>query len=69
MMKKILDERYVLHRYKATSHAGVVMAVLTGGWFLYNQLSTHVYRWDLVAILGAGAVTKLIAMIYYRTHE
>jgi len=33
-MGKILDERYFLHRYKATSHAGVVMAVLMGGVML-----------------------------------
>jgi hypothetical protein len=65
-MSKILDERYFLHRYKATSHAGVLMAVLMGGVFLYSQLHDRVYRWDLAAILAAGAVTKLVAMIYYR---
>ena len=33
------DERYVLHRYKATSHAAVVGAVLLGGFFLYDFLA------------------------------
>ena len=65
-MKKMLDERYFLHRYKATSHAGVAMAILMGVWFLYNQLAHQVSRWDLLAILAAGAVTKLTAMIYFR---
>lgn len=65
-MGKILDERYFQHRYKATSHAGVVMAVLMGGVFLYSQLHDQIFRWDLVAIMVAGAITKLIAMVYYR---
>lgn len=65
-MGKILDERYFLHRYKATSLAGVVMAVLMGGVFLYSQLHDQVIRWDLAAIMAAGAFTKVIAMIYYR---
>ena len=68
-MNKILDERYFHHRYKATSHAGLVMAVLVVGLFLYYQLHDDVLRWDLAAVLAAGAVTKLIAMVYYRRAE
>lgn len=65
-MSKILDERYLLHRYKATSHAGVVMAVLVAGFFLYHHLHNQEFRWDLLIPLIAGAVTKLVAMVYYR---
>ena len=65
-MSKILDERYFLHRYKATSHAGVVIAFLVAALFLYNHLHHHVFRWDLLIPLIAGAVTKVIAMAYYR---
>ena len=65
-MKKILDERYFLHRYKATSHAGIVMAVLVAAFFLYHRLHDDVFRWDLLIPLLAGAVTKVIAMVHYR---
>jgi Na+-translocating ferredoxin:NAD+ oxidoreductase RnfD subunit len=68
-MNKILDERYFLHRYKATSHAGIVIAVLVAGFFLYYQLHEKVIRWDLAIPLVAGAVTKVVAMIYYRRTE
>jgi hypothetical protein len=68
-MNTLLDERYFLHRYKATSHAGVVMAMLVAGLFIYHQLHDHVIRWELAAILAAGVVTKVIAMIYYRRRE
>ena len=65
-MNKILDERYVLHRYKATSHAGIVMAVAVAGFFLYYRLHDNVFRWELAIPLFAGAVTKIVAMVYYR---
>jgi hypothetical protein len=65
-MSKLLDERYFLHRYKATSHAGIVMAVLVAGFFLYQHLHDNIFRWDLLIPLIAGVVTKLIAMVYYR---
>jgi hypothetical protein len=65
-MNKILDERYFLHRYKATSHAGIVMAVLVAGFFLYYRLHDDVFRWDLAIPLIAGAITKVVALVYYR---
>ena len=68
-MNKILDERYFLHRYKATSHAGIVMAVFVAGFFLYYRLHDDVFRWDLAVPLFAGAMTKVAAMVYYRRVE
>ena len=65
-MSTILDERYFLHRYKATSHAGIVMAVLVAGFLLYGRLHDHVFRWDLFVPLLGGALTKVVAMVYYR---
>jgi hypothetical protein len=65
-MSTILDERYFLHRCKATSHAGIVMAVLVAAFFLYGRLHDQVFRWDLFIPLLAGALTKVVAMVYYR---
>jgi hypothetical protein len=61
-----IDERFIHHRYRATSHAAVVGGVLTGGLFLYYQLFEKTMRWDLAVILLAMAVTKIAAMLYYR---
>lgn len=69
MISRILDERDFLHRYKATSHAGVVMAVSMAALFLYSRLHDRVIRWDLLAVMGAGALTETLAMIYFRRTE
>ena len=61
-----MDERYFLHRYKASSHAGVVGGVLMGGWFLYEHLANGHLRWDIAVIMGAMALTKLGFLFYYR---
>ncbi len=61
-----MDERFMLHRYKSTSHACVVGSVLMGAWILYERFAHHQTRWDLLIILGAMAVTKLSFMLWYR---
>jgi hypothetical protein len=62
----MLDERYRLHRFKSTSHAAVVAAVLMGALFVYERNHNDVLRVDLLVILGAMAVTKFAAMLFYR---
>ena len=62
----MIDERYVLHRYKATSHAAVVGSVLLGGFFLYDFLARDLLRWDIAIVMTVMAVTKLGALVYYR---
>jgi hypothetical protein len=61
-----MDERFVLHRYKSTSHAAVVGGLLLGGWFLYEFYAHRRLRWDIGAILLAMAATKTGALLYYR---
>lgn len=62
----MIDERFLMHRLRSTSLAAVVGAVLMGAWSLYNLYGRGIRRWDLMAILGAMAVVKLGAMLYYR---
>lgn len=64
-----MDERYVLHRYKSTSHAGVVGGVLMGLWFLYENWAHHRLRWDIGAIMLVMALVKIGSLIYYRTKQ
>jgi hypothetical protein len=60
------DERFILHRYYATRLAMVVGILLITGWFCYELVANQHLRWDLVIIAGAMAITKVLAMIYYR---
>jgi hypothetical protein len=65
----MIDERFLLHRFKATSHAAVVGAVLLAGFFYYDLMARELFRTDIAITLGAMAVTKLAAMLYYRRTE
>lgn len=62
----MIDERFLLHRFKATSHAALVAAALAAFFFLRDYYRGAGVRVDLLIILLAMVVTKLAAMIYYR---
>jgi hypothetical protein len=64
-----VDERFVLHRYKSTSHAAVVGGVALGGWLLFQFYAHHQLRWDLLIILAMMAVTKMSALAWYRLRD
>ena len=62
----MIDERFLMHRLRSTSLAGIVGAVLTAAIFLYHYYKNDVFRRDLFAVLIVMAVVKLGTMIYYR---
>ena len=60
-----IDERFLTHRLRSTSIGGLAAILLTAVFFFYN-LSHHVIRWDLFAIVATGGVVKMAVMIWYR---
>jgi hypothetical protein len=60
------DERSIMHRCYATRLAMVVGIILIAGWFCYELVANQHLRWDLAIIGGTMAVTKVLAMLYYR---
>ena len=60
-----MDERYVLHRLKATRASAIVGFILLGGWFMWEQVVNHVFRMEILVIIGAMAAAKIGTMIYY----
>lgn len=62
----MVDERFIMHRFKATRLATVVGMVLMFVYFNYEVVANKTIRWDLLIILVAMAVTKVGAMLYYR---
>ena len=63
---KELDERFLTHRLKSTSIAGVVGGVLAVGLFAYQHYVNDVWCWDLFAVAATMAAVKLAAMAWYR---
>ncbi|MBN1781563.1 hypothetical protein JW948_10585 [bacterium] len=61
-----MDERYLMHRLRSTSLAGVIGAVVAGILVLYQFHAKNIFRWDLFSVLLVMALVKLGAMLYYR---
>ena len=63
---KALDERFMLHRLKSTSLAGVIGGVVAVGLWAYHYYAEHVWSWDPFAVAIAMVGVKLAAMAWYR---
>lgn len=62
---QVTDERFIIHRAHATRWSAVMGILIMCGWILYDFASHQLIRWDFIIIMGAMALTKLIAMVYY----
>ena len=63
---KELDERFMLHRLKSTSLAGVTGGLVAVGLWAYQYYAEHVWSWHLFAVAATMASVKLGAMAWYR---
>jgi low affinity Fe/Cu permease len=54
-------------RYHSSRLALVAGLISIFIWFSYELLANHQLRWDLIIIAGVMALTKIIAMLYYRS--
>jgi hypothetical protein len=63
---EMLDERFVMHRFKSTRLAVLAGLLVLLAFFTYDAVARDIIRWDLLAISTVIAVVKVCAMIYYR---
>jgi hypothetical protein len=61
-----IDERFLTHRLRSTSIAGVTGGTLAMLLFAYRYYVGHVWSWDLFAVGLTMAVVKVSLMIWYR---
>lgn len=62
----VMDERFLMHRLRSTSLAGVaggVAAMLLFAWRFYVG---HVWSWDLLAVGFTIVIVKWVVMLYFR---
>lgn len=69
IMGKVIDERFLQHRLKSTSLAGIVGGIFAICLFGYHFYFNHVWSWDLFAVAITIVAVKLLAMIYYRVTD
>ncbi len=61
----VIDERFLNHRLKSTSLAGIVGALLAIGLFMYRFYFNGLWSWDLLAVGSTFVAVKLAVMTYY----
>jgi hypothetical protein len=61
-----IDERFLNHRLRSTSIAGMCGSMVAGGLFLYRFLVDRIIHWDLFAVVVTMAAVKVGMMLWYR---
>lgn len=65
LLGRAIDERFLNHRLRSTSYAGMVATVITVGLFEYRYFHDHVWSWDLLAVALTFVGVKLAVMCWY----
>lgn len=66
---KFVDERFLEHRRRSTSVAGLTGAGVALVLYEYRLIFQHRYSWDLLAVLVAMVMVKMSMMIWYRFND
>ena len=63
---RVVDERFLTHRLRSTSLAGVVGGSFALTLFLWRYYVNHVVSRDLLAVGATFVVVKLAVLAWYR---
>jgi uncharacterized membrane protein len=66
---QFVDERYLEHRRRASSAAGIVAALAAVVLFEYRYLRYGVWNWDLAMLAIMFAVIKMGLFFWYRFRD
>ena len=62
----MFDERFLMHRLRSTSVAGVAAGTLAMLLFAWHYYHDHFWSWDLLAVGATMAVVKQGILLWYR---
>ena len=60
-----IDERFLTHRQRSTSIAGVIGGITAILLFAWRYYINHIWSWDLLAIALTFVGVKLVLMTWY----
>ena len=66
---KAIDERFLNHRLRSTSLAGIIGGVVAILLFAYRYYINHVFSWDLFAVALTIVGVKMAVLIWYRVTD
>ena len=69
ILGRFVDERFLEHRRRASSLAGIVTVVLALVVFEYRLLLYHIWSWDLAAVALVFIAIKLSLFAWYRMND
>ena len=65
LLERLFDERFLEHRRRSTSLAGVLCAVVAALLFAFRYYFDHVFSRDLVVVVLTYVLVKLALMTWY----
>lgn len=69
IVRGFADERFLEHRRRSTSLAGLICLLVTGILFEYRYFHDRIWSSDLVALILIFAVVKFSVMLWYRIRD
>jgi hypothetical protein len=63
---KSVDERFLEHRRRSTSLAGIIGCLVAVVLFEYRLFHDRIWSWDLLAVASTIAAVKIVMMLWYR---
>ena len=66
ILGKFVDERFLDHRRRSSSMAGIAAACLAVVLFEYRFFFDHIWSWDLLAIALTFVVLKMSLFTWFR---
>jgi uncharacterized membrane protein len=69
ILSKFVDERFLDHRRRSSSAAGIATILLAVALFEYRFIHDHTWNWDLMTIALAFVVIKLTLFTWYRFND
>jgi hypothetical protein len=64
-LQRFVDERFLEHRRRSTSAAGIATAVLALVLFEYRWNVDRIWSWDLLGVALTFIVIKISLMVWY----
>jgi uncharacterized membrane protein YhhN len=69
VLRDFVDERFLEHRRRSTSLAGLICLLVTGILFEYRYFHDQIWSNDLLALILIFAVVKFSMMAWYRIKD
>jgi hypothetical protein len=69
ILRKYADERFLEHRRRSSSTAGFATLLVAGVLWEYRYFVSHIWSWDLLAVIVTFGVVKMSLFFWYRFND